>query len=156
MRPNPTARPLRYRSHPVRSHPSLSQLSGKRVPHLVKQRRDFVIAWLRQALARTAHDNLLSSPLPSSPAKRVEANPLHHDDRRMSEQKSALGQLLGVYGAPDRVQDGAYELRVPNEHLQIVCSQVANLTGLTMPRQPRARREWLAEIAMQMQQRPVA
>ena len=41
--------------------------------------------------------------------------------------------------------DGAFELRVPNEHLQIVCSQVATLTGGTVPRQPRARREWLAD-----------
>ena len=112
-----------------------------------------MIAWLRQALARTAHDNAVLSPPPSSPAKPLVtaaiAPPTHNEDQ--SKQRAALRELLGVYGAPDRVQGGAYELRVPNEHLQIVCSQGANLTGLSMPRQPRARREWLAEITMQMQ-----
>ena len=65
-----------------------------------------------------------------------------------AKQRRALQQLLAEYGSPDRGTDGAFELRVPNEHLQIICSQVATLTGLTMPRQPRARREWLAEVAL--------
>ena len=60
----------------------------------------------------------------------------------------ALRELLAIYGEPDRMADGGMELRVPNEHLQIVCSQVATLTGGNIPRQPRAKREWLAEAAM--------
>ena len=123
-------------------------LSGKKMPNLIKQRRDFVLAWWRQALARRAHDDGLAAqvmPTPPSPAKRIEPNPLHMHERRATDAKTALRELLKVYGAPDHMGDGGIELRVPNEHLQIVCSQVEALTGGTVPRQPRAKREWLAE-----------
>ena len=61
-------------------------------------------------------------------------------------QASALHKLLREYGPPDKGHDGAFELRVPNEHLQIVVSQAEALTGAKAPRQPRARREWLAAL----------
>ena len=137
---------------------SIELMSGKRVPNLMKQRKDYVLSWWRQALAKDAHVQMLHSPLPVSPAKRVEANPLLAgsgggggavaDARRSKEERVALRELLAIYGEPDRMADGGMELRVPNEHLQIVCSQVATLTGGNIPRQPRAKREWLAEAAM--------
>ena len=150
---------------------SIELLSGRRAPRLIKQKQDFIVAWWRLALARSAQSEALmaaTTPPPPSPATRVESQP-HQVGVGMGvgaapaggggggarvqvppQAASALKGLLGQYGAPDHT-DGAAELRVPNERLQIVCSQVAQLVGEEMPRQPRARREWLAQIAMQCQ-----
>ena len=65
----------------------------------------------------------------------------------LDSQKAAIRQLLKDYGTPDRTGAGVRELRVPNEHLQIVSSQATTLTGQPAPRQPLAKRVWLADLA---------
>jgi hypothetical protein len=149
---------------------SIELLSGKRCPALMKQKRDYIAAWWRLALARSAHTASLNSPQPATPVRRQEYNPLRlgeeatevpraspgagsggqHEAARAAltpTQRAALKRLLDGYGAPRAAADGAWEVLVPNEHLHIVCSQVAQLTGQTTPRQPRAKREWLAEVS---------
>ena len=136
----------------------VEQLSGKRVPHLMKQKRDYIVSWWRLAVARQAHSDAVNSPAgiaaPAhgaatvlSPSRRADANPVRAFDP--GTPRSAIQKLLGEYGAPDKGSEGAYELRVPVEHLQIICSQAEQLTGQKAPRQPRARREWLAALASQ-------
>ena len=154
---------------------SIELCSGKRCPTLIKQKRDYIGNWWRQALARSAHSSLVHSPQPSTPAKRIDANPLHLGDdgassnrfssggrgagapgsgsqiaNLTSTQRTALKRLLSEYGEPRLAAEGAIELHVPNEHLLIVCSQVSQLTGQTTPRQPRAKREWLADVSKQV------
>ena len=133
------------------------------VPHLMKQKRDFILSWWRQAAARQAAARQAHSPgvqaaaphlAPTSPALRVDHNPLRvYADASprgvSSETREILNRLLVQYGMPDHGPEGTFELRVPVEHLQIVCSQVEKLTSSKAPRQPRARREWLAAIAAQ-------
>ena len=121
-------------------------LSGRRAPSLIKQKRDFILAWWRLALARHAHTALIHSPSPQPSARRVEVNPLYADTASRGRSHEALQRLLAEYSTPDAAPGGTMELRVPVEQLQIVCTQVENLTGTKAPRQPRARREWLASL----------
>ena len=137
------------------------------LPFLMK-RRDYIIAWWRLALARSAHETLINSPQPATPVRRQDFNPLHFGEQQQQQraagqqqqqgepvsltptQRTALKRLLDGYGAPRPAVDGAWEVLVPNEHLHIVCSQVSQLTGQSTPRQPRARREWLADVVRQI------
>lgn len=141
-------------------------LSGKRVPHLMRQRKDYVLSWWRQSLAKGAGTprggTPRGTPTPASPAMRPITAPLDWGSGgggsggvasrlpSLSSPAKQLRELLAVWGAPDRGLDGAFELRVPNENLQLVCSQVAALTGVDIPRQARARREMLAEVALKV------
>ena len=147
---------------------SLELISGRRCPSLMKQKRDYIIAWWRLALARSAHETLINSPQPATPVRRQDFNPLHFGEQQQQQsaagqqqqqgepvsltptQRAALKRLLDGYGAPRPAVDGAWEVLVPNEHLHIVCSQVSQLTGQSTPRQPRARREWLADVVRQI------
>ena len=97
----------------------------------MKQRKDYVLSWWRQALAKDAHVQMLHSPLPVSPAKRVEANPLLAgsgggggavaDARRSKEERVALRRpACGLWRArPDgRWRDGAARTeRAPTDRL---------------------------------------
>jgi len=181
------------------------------MPHLQKQKKDYILSWWRQAAARRGHIaslHAMSSPRPpplaqpppspyqqqpppspsprgpsliASPAQPSarSANPLllgtqayYSDSPRgadgspppgsaatfaaalllSAQQHASIRRLLGTFGAADAGSDGTPELRVPTEMLQIVCSQVEDVVGDKPPRQPRARREWLATLATAAQQ----
>ena len=129
---------------------NIELLSGKRMPQLQKQKRDYVSSWMRLAIARRRHRELQHTASPAARAPRVDANPIRAFEgvRRNSNASGALRSLLDDYPLIGG-QDGSGEveaLEVPIEHLAIVTEQVEQLTGRKAPRQPRARREYLAAV----------
>ena len=53
----------------------IEALSGRKPPSLIKQKKDYVVSYWRLALARAAHRDLVQSPTPQTPLRRVDTNP---------------------------------------------------------------------------------
>ena len=118
-------------------------ISGRRAPRLQQQRREYVSAWARNALARRSH----AAALRDGGAEGGGCAPVPRLDRNItapsidtSKSASMLRALLAEYATPGGALD------VPLEHLAIVAEQAEHLVNAKAPRPPQARRDWLAAL----------
>ena len=131
----------------------IAVLSGRRMPQLQQQRREYVAAWWRDALARRAFAEEQLVPHPTGVAARtprVEGNALLMGREKRDVERGRLRALLADYAQPANPHRGAAGiadvLRIPDDHLPILATQAELLSGAKAPRQPQARREYLAQL----------
>jgi hypothetical protein len=88
---------------------------------------------------------------------RVEGSPITAGTETRAVTRGRLRALLADYAVPGHTPDPdagslAGLLRVPDDHLPILTAQAAQLSGALAPRQPQARREFLAELYVRASQ----
>ena len=127
-------------------------ISGRRAPRLQQQRREYVSAWARNALARRSH----AAALRDGGAEGGGCAPVPRLDRNItapsidtSKSASMLRALLAEYATPGGALD------VPLEHLAIVAEQAEHLVNAKAPRPPQARRDWLAALWAKEKAKPM-